>query len=90
VVSRKSPSVARSAPRAEAGRIARYAARLDKELACAAPTEVDALEAAMRNETLIRVGKAMREFAAAVAPSEQRREREDRIVLPGVNLPPLV
>lgn len=88
-MSRKSTSGARSAPRADGKRVARYAARLDRELACEPPNAAGVLEAALARETLLRVGQVMGEFAAMVAGARSHREREQRLVLPGATLPPL-
>lgn len=86
---RKSPSVARSAPRAERCRVAHYAARLDEELHTAAQSALGSLEGVMGPERLLAVGKTMREFAAGVTGKGQVAGRDERLILPSANFPPM-
>ena len=86
---RKSRSVARSAPRVESCRVARYAARLDEELSQTEPSAVGTLEGALGQVNLIAAGKVMREFAAGVAGQGTHDDREARFILPSASFPPM-
>ena len=93
MASKKSRSSARSAPRADAADpVARYAARLDRLLAQPATGEAEALEAAMGDERLVRVSGIVQQFAEDVRgqPRGDRQERQERMVVHGALLPPLL
>lgn len=88
MASRKSRSSARSVPRAERDRVARYAARLDALLDQAPSGAVGALEAAMADERLVRVSSIVQKFADDVRGGP-RGDRQERMVVPGAFMPPL-
>jgi hypothetical protein len=88
VASRKSPSSARSAPRAENDPVARYAARLDRFLAQPGEGEAGALEAAIGEAKLAFVSSIVHQFAEDVRGQPQG-DRQERIVVRGALLPPL-
>lgn len=88
MASRKSPSSARSAPRAENDPVARYAARLDRFLAQPGEGEAGALEAAMGEAKLAFVSSIVHQFAEDVRGQPQG-DRQERIVVRGALLPPL-
>lgn len=88
VASRKSPSSARSAPRAEDDPVARYAARLDQFLAQPGQGEAGALEAAMGQEKLALVSSIVHQFAEDVR-GQPHGDRQERMVVRGALLPPL-
>ena len=66
MASRTSPSGARSAPRADAGRVERYAALLDLQLHGGSDSATGALEEALGRRRLVEAGQAIGEFASAV------------------------
>lgn len=87
---KKSPSVARSGPRAEGRRVARLRARLARELGAPPQDGQESLESAMGSETLKRVGGVLHEFASSVADKRSRSgERTERLILTGAVFPPL-
>ena len=88
MASRKSPSSARSAPRAENDPVARYAARLDRFLAQPGEGEAGSLEAAMGEAKLAFVSSIVHQFAEDVRGQPQG-DRQERIVVRGALLPPL-
>ena len=88
VASRKSPSSARSAPRAEDDPVARYAARLDRFLAQPGQGEAGALEAAMGEARLALVSRSVHQFAEDVR-GQPHGDRQERMVARGALLPPL-
>ena len=88
MASRKSPSSARSAPRAEDDPVARYVARLDRFLAQPGEGEAGALEAAMGEAKLAFVSSIVHQFAEDVRGQPQG-DRQERIVVRGALLPPL-
>ena len=88
VASRKSPSSARSAPRAEDDPVARYAARLDRFLAQPGQGEAGALEAAMGEARLALVSRSVHQFAEDVR-GQPHGERQERMVVRGTLYPPL-
>jgi len=88
VASRKSPSSARSAPRAEDDPVARYVARLDRFLARPGDGEAGALEAAIGEAKLAFVSSIVHQFAEDVR-GQPHGDRRDRMVVRGVLLPPL-
>ena len=88
MASRKSPSSARSAPRAEHDPVARYAARLDRFLAQPGQGEAGALEAAMGEARLALVSSIVHQFAEDVRGQPQG-DRQERMVVRGALLPPL-
>ena len=88
MASRKSPSSARSAPRAEDDPVARYAARLDRFLAQPGEGEAGALEAAMGEAKLAFVSSIVHQFAEDVRGQPQG-ERQERMVVRGTLYPPL-
>ena len=88
MASRKSPSSARSAPRAEDDPVARYAARLDRFLAQPGEGEAGALEAAMGEAKLALVSSIVHQFAEDVR-GQPHEDRQERMVVPGALLPPM-
>ena len=88
MASRKSPSSARSAPRAEEDPVARYVARLDWFLAQPGEGEAGALEAAMGEAKLAFVSSIVHQFAEDVR-GQPHGDRQDRMVIRGALLPPL-
>ena len=88
MASRKSPSSARSAPRAEDDPVARYAARLDRFLAQPGEGEAGTLEGAMGEAKLALVSSIVHQFAEDVR-GQPHGDRQDRIVVRGALLPPL-
>ena len=88
VASRKSPSSARSAPRAEDDPVACYAARLDRFLAQPGQGDAGALEAAMGEAKLALVSSIVHQFAEDVR-GQPHGERQERMVVPGTLYPPL-
>lgn len=88
MASRKSPSSARSAPRAEDDPVARYVARLDRFLAQPGEGEAGALEAAIGEAKLAFVSSIVHQFAEDVR-GQPHGDRRDRMVVRGVLLPPL-
>ena len=88
VASRKSPSSARSAPRAEDDPVACYAARLDRFLAQPGQGDAGALETAMGEAKLVLVSSIVHQFAEDVR-GQPHGDRRDRMVVRGVLLPPL-
>ena len=88
MASRKSPSSARSAPRAEDDPVARYAARLDRLLAQPGQGEAGALEAAMGEAKLVLVSSIVHQFAEDVR-GQPHGERQERMVVRGTLYPPL-
>lgn len=88
MASRKSPSSARSAPRAEDDPVARYVARLDRFLARPGDGEAGALEAAIGEAKLAFVSSIVHQFAEDVR-GQPHGDRRDRMVVRGVLLPPL-
>lgn len=89
MASRKSPSSARSAPRAEDDPVARYAARLDRFLAQPGEGEAGVLEAAMGEAKLAVVSSIVHQFAEDVR-GQPHGERQERMVVRGARLPPLL
>ena len=90
MASRKSRSSVRSAPRADrADPVARYAARLDRLLGQSDLGEAGALEAAMQDERLVQVSSVVHRFAEDVW-GQPRGDRQERMVVRGVLLPPLI
>lgn len=88
VASRKSPSSARSAPRAEDDPVACYAARLDRFLAQPGQGDAGALEAAMGEAKLVLVSSIVHQFAEDVR-GQPHGERQERMVVRGTLYPPL-
>ena len=88
MASRKSPSSARSAPRAEDDPVARYAARLDRFLAQPGQGDAGALEAAMGEAKLVLVSSIVHQFAEDVR-GQPHGERQERMVVRGTLYPPL-
>ncbi len=88
MASRKSPSSARSAPRAEDDPVARYAARLDQFLAQPGQGEAGALEAAIGEPRLALVSSIVHQFAEDVR-GHLHGDRQERMVVRGALLPPL-
>ena len=88
VASRKSPSSARSAPRAEDDPVACYAARLDRFLAQPGQGEAGALEAAMGEARLALVSRSVHQFAEDVR-GQPHGERQERMLVRGTLYPPL-
>lgn len=88
VASRKSPSSARSAPRAEDDPVACYAARLDRLLAQPGQGDAGALEAAMGEAKLVLVSSIVHQFAEDVR-GQPHGERQERMVVRGTLYPPL-
>ena len=88
VASRKSPSSARSAPRAEDDPVARYVARLDRFLAQPGEGEAGALEAAIGEANLAFVSSIVHQFAEDVR-GQPHGERQERMVVRGTLYPPL-
>ena len=88
MASRKSPSSARSAPRAEDDPVARYAARLDQFLAQPGQGDAGALEAAMGEAKLVLVSSIVHQFAEDVR-GQPHGERQERMVVRGTLYPPL-
>ena len=88
VASRKSPSSARSAPRAEDDPVARYAARLDRFLAQPGQGEAGALEAAIGEAKLVLVSSIVHQFAEDVR-GQPHGERQERMLVRGTLYPPL-
>ena len=88
MASRKSPSSARSAPRAEDDPVARYVARLDRFLAQPGEGEAGALEAAMGEAKLALVSGIVHQLAEDVR-GQPHGDRQDRMVVRGALLPPL-
>lgn len=89
MASRKSRSSARSAPRAERDPVARYAARLDALLDQPPSGAVGTLEAAMTDERLVQVSSIVQQFAEDVR-GNPRGDRQERMVVRGALLPPLL
>lgn len=90
MASRKSRSSVLSEPRADrADPVALYAARLDVLLGQSDQGEVGALEAAMQDERLVNVSGIVRQFAEDVW-GQPRGDRQERMVVRGVLLPPLI
>jgi hypothetical protein len=90
VASRKLRSSVRSAPRADRGDpVARYAARLDRLLGQSDRGDAGALEASMQDERLVQVSSVVHRFAEDVW-GQPRGDRQERMVLRGVLLPPLI
>lgn len=88
VASRKSPSSARSAPRAEDDPVACYAARLDRFLAQPGQGDAGALETAMGEAKLVLVSSIVHQFAEDVR-GQPHGERQERMVVRGTLYPPL-
>lgn len=88
MASRKSPSSARSAPRAEDDPVACYAARLDRFLAHPGQGDAGALEAAMGEAKLVLVSSIVHQFAEDVR-GQPHGERQERMVVRGTLYPPL-
>ena len=88
MASRKSPSSARSAPRAEDDPVARYVARLDRFLAQPGQGDAGALEAAMGEAKLVLVSSIVHQFAEDVR-GQPHGERQERMVVRGTLYPPL-
>ena len=88
MASRKSPSSARSAPRAEDDPVACYAARLDRFLAQPGQGDAGALEAAMGEAKLVLVSSIVHQFAEDVR-GQPHGERQERMVVRGTLYPPL-
>lgn len=88
MASRKSPSSARSAPRAEDDPVARYVARLDRFLGQPREGETGALEAAIGEAKLAFVSSIVHQFAEDVR-GQPHGDRQDRMVVRGALLPPL-
>ena len=90
MASRKLRSSVRSAPRADRGDpVARYAARLDRLLGQSDRGDAGALEASMQDERLVQVSSVVHRFAEDVW-GQPRGDRQERMVLHGVLLPPLI
>lgn len=89
MASRTSPSGARSAPRADASRVERYAALLDRKLQGPCESSTDALEEALGRGRLVAVGRIVGEFAAAVCVKGEWRERATPTPFPCESLPPM-
>ena len=88
MASRKSPSSARSAPRAEDDPVARYAARLDRFLAQPGEGEAGTLEGAMGEAKLALVSSIVHQFAEDVR-GQPHEDRQERMGVPGALLPPM-
>lgn len=89
MASRTSPSGARSAPRADRGRVERFAALLDRQLRAHGESATDALEEALDRRTLVEAGRVVGEFASAVGAKGEWRERAVPAPFPCEGLPPM-
>ena len=89
MASRTSPSGARSAPRADAGWVERYAALLDLQLHGGTDSATGALEEALGRSRLVEAGQAIGEFASAVCVKGEWRERVVPAPFPSEGLPPM-
>lgn len=84
-----SPSGVRSARRADAGRVERYAALLDLQLHGGIDSATGALEEALGLRRLVEVGQAIGEFASAVCTRGERRDPPVPLPFPSEGLPPM-
>ena len=89
MASRTSPSGARSAPRADAGRVERYAALLDLQLHGGSDSATGALEEALGRRRLVEAGQAIGEFASVVSVKGERRDAPVALPFPSEGLPPM-
>lgn len=89
MASRTSPSGARSAPRADAGRVERYAALLDLQLHGGSDSATGVLEEALGRRRLFEAGQAIGEFASAVCVTGERRVALVALPFPSEGLPPM-
>ena len=89
MASRTSPSGARSARRADAGRVERYAALLDLQLHGGTDSATGALEQALGRRRQVEAGQAIGEFASAVCVTGERRVAPVALPFPSEGLPPM-
>ena len=89
MASRTSPSGARSARRADPGRVERYAALLDRQLQGRCESATEALEEALGRRRLVAAGRVVAEFASALCVKGEWRERVVPAPFPSEGLPPM-